>query len=49
MPDARGFMVAAYVLTTLTVAVYGIRLLARARAVHRRLDAARALHGGSHE
>lgn len=49
MPDARGFMVAAYVLTTLTIAVYGMRLAARARAAHRRLNAARTLYGGTHE
>lgn len=49
MPEARGFMVAAYLLTTFTIMVYGIRLVARAHSLHRRLDAARALHGESHE
>lgn len=41
MSDARGFMIAAYVLTILTLCVYGVRLGVRARDTRRRLVALR--------
>ena len=49
MSDGTGYLVAAYVLALFTVCGYAVALIRGNRAARRRLEAARARHGKSHE